>query len=129
MKDIKHAQAMFDIAANDLKALKGMDDVDTFTNAIFGFHAQQAVEKTAKAWLSISGIEYPKTHDLGELFALLDENGEQVPDRFQPLKDLTDFAVQLRYDTSEITKESLDRSSVLRDILKFAEHVKGLLNS
>ncbi len=59
MKDIKHAQAMFDIAANDLKALKGMDDVDTFTN----------------------------------------------------------------------TKESLDRSSVLRDILKFAEHVKGLLNS
>jgi HEPN domain-containing protein len=35
------------------------------------FHAQQCVEKYLKALLSWEGIDFPKTHDLGQLILLL----------------------------------------------------------
>ena len=34
---------------------------------IFGFHAQQAVENSIKAWLSAAGLEYRAVHDLREV--------------------------------------------------------------
>jgi HEPN domain-containing protein len=37
-------------AEKDLKAIKNMTDPDLFADEIFGFHAQQAVEKILKAW-------------------------------------------------------------------------------
>jgi hypothetical protein len=37
------------MAGKALQALQGMIDVHTFANEIFGFHAQQAVEKALKA--------------------------------------------------------------------------------
>ncbi len=38
------------------------------------FHAQQCVEKYLKAILTISNVDFPKTHDLTELHALLSPN-------------------------------------------------------
>jgi HEPN domain-containing protein len=73
-------------------------DRETFVDEVFGFHAQQAVEKALKAWLSQLGAEYPKTHDLDELFALLADSGGQVPAELSDLRDLADFAVQYRYE-------------------------------
>jgi len=98
MRDLDHALLMSHIALNDFKALKGMIDPAIFSDEIFGFHAQQAVEKTLKAWLSLVGVTYPKIHDIEELFALLTDHGENIPDQFRTLIDLTDFAVQFRYD-------------------------------
>lgn len=48
-----------------------MTDASVFDDSIFGFHAQQVVEKSLKAWLSGIGAEYPKTHDLSLLLARL----------------------------------------------------------
>ena len=98
MRDLDHALLMSRIALNDFKALKGMTDTAIFSDEIFGFHAQQAVEKALKAWLSLVGANYPKIHDLEELFALLTDHGESVPDQFRTLINLNDFAVQFRYD-------------------------------
>ena len=55
MRDLDHALLMSRIALNDFKALKGMTDPAIFSDEIFGFHAQQAVEKALKAWLSHVG--------------------------------------------------------------------------
>lgn len=44
------------------------------------FHAQQCVEKYLKALLVACGMESPKTHDLGQLVALL-------PRRLRPSLD------------------------------------------
>ncbi|MBZ5640302.1 MAG: HEPN domain-containing protein [Acidobacteriia bacterium] len=92
MSDLEHARLLIRIAARDLKALRGMLDPKTFDDEVFGFHAQQAVEKTLKGWLSFLGEQYPRTHDLEELGATLRARGSVVPDRFSGLFELTDFA-------------------------------------
>lgn len=49
---------------------------EQFEDSIFGFHAQQTAEKSLKAWLSLRGRAYPKTHDLRVLFQLIGALGE-----------------------------------------------------
>jgi HEPN domain-containing protein len=47
---------MLRLARRDLRAVQGMlDNREMFPDEIFGFHAQQAVEKAAKAWLDGRG--------------------------------------------------------------------------
>lgn len=72
--------------------LEGLPDL------IFGFHAQQSVEKLLKALLAQRGIVYPRTHDLETLTAALETIGETLPATPVALLELTDFAVNLRYD-------------------------------
>ena len=47
------------------------------------------------------GLAYPLTPDLEALVTLLDERGETVPEAWAELMDLSDFAVQLRYEAYE----------------------------
>lgn len=60
------------------------------------FHAQQCVEKYVNALLVLEGIDFPKTHDVRRLVALL-------PSRFRPelapeeQDRLTDYATVTRY--------------------------------
>ena len=41
-----------------------MTDTEAFPDEIFGFHAQQAVEKALKSWLASLGVLFPKTHGI-----------------------------------------------------------------
>ena len=45
MNDQEHAEELLEAALRDRRALGGMTNVETFSEEIFGFHAQQAVEK------------------------------------------------------------------------------------
>lgn len=62
MSDKTHAVKMMNMAFKDLRALKNMTNEDQFDTEIFGFHAQQTVEKSLKAYLSFLGLRYEKTH-------------------------------------------------------------------
>jgi HEPN domain-containing protein len=92
-------------------------------------HAEQAVEKALKSWLSLAGVQYPKIHDLEKLFSMLEESGESVSSEFWNLLDLTDFAVQFRYETLEEDFEKLDRASLLNQVEKLLQHVSGLIDT
>lgn len=116
MTDPDHARLLLETARKDLRALEGMRDPDTFADEIFGFHAQQAVEKAIKAWLSLAGREYPRTHDLEALLVLLEDSGASVPQAFWDLIDLSDFAVQLRCESYEYEEEPVDRRSIVRSV-------------
>lgn len=129
MSDPEHARMMLSLARGDLSALRGMNDSSVFNEAIFGFHAQQAVEKCLKAWLSLVGVAYPKVHELEELFALLDEHGASVPDGFRELQRLTDYAVLLRYEASGVPRGSLDRPAIVGQAEEIVEHVEKLLRA
>ena len=106
-----------------------MMDKTIFAEEIFGFHAQQAVEKSLKGWLALIGVNFPLIHDLEELFALLKDQGQAVPDIFQSLVDLTDFSVQFRYDTYIDFEDELDRDEVIQKVQNFVDHVEQLLNN
>jgi hypothetical protein len=82
------------VAAADLQAIRHMSDPRQFTDSIFGFHCQQAVEKLLKAWLSLGGIAFPRTHDLRLLLQLVEDIDPQAATQFQDLEDLTDYGVR-----------------------------------
>ena len=54
--DREHAQTLLEMARKDARALSGMTDADVFADEIFGFHAQQVIEKALKAWCAHRGI-------------------------------------------------------------------------
>ncbi|MDP3150053.1 MAG: HEPN domain-containing protein [Ignavibacteria bacterium] len=126
MRDKKHAEHMLTIAGKDLSALRGMaKDEATFHDEIFGFHAQQTVEKCLKAILSYFGVSYPKTHDLLQLESLCMENEIKIPEEFSSLSDLTDFAVEYRYDLLE--EEPVKRSEILASVEAFFNYVQKIV--
>ena len=93
--DHNEAQSLLLAARKDWQALDGMRDETVFADEIFGFHAQQAVEKTLEAWLALSGVEYPRTHDISLLLSALrlqEQDGMCIT-----LLEFNPYAVQFRY--------------------------------
>jgi len=83
---------------------------------VFGFHAQQAVEKLYKALITMHGISHPFTHDLPKLLNELAALGEQPPSLTLTAEDLTDFAVESRYESGKpFTKQEREdlRASIV----------------
>ena len=127
MNDKKYAKQLLELARKDLTALHGMlGDETKFDDAIFGFHAQQTVEKSLKALLSNKEVEFKKTHDLSELFAQIKERGNELPEEFSYLIELTDFAVEYRYDLM-LDEEPINRREILEKINKLFELVNELI--
>lgn len=102
MRDIKQARAMLRMAHRDFTALMGMaQDTAAFADEIFGFHAQQALEKALKAWICLHGIEYPFTHQLARLMTILENVGENM-EMFWVLDQYSVFSVQARYGEGDV---------------------------
>ena len=128
MNDIEQAQSLLRMAQMDLNALMGMGNNALFADEIFGFHAQQAIEKALKAWLSARGVEFPLTHELTRLLNLLEKQGEYV-EAFWPLAQYTVFAVQARYEEGLFDLDAaLDRSTVVEQTQSLLEHVERVLS-
>jgi HEPN domain-containing protein len=111
--DADHARQLLAMAEADHMALTHMLDVRAFPEQIFGFHAQQAIEKGLKAWISVLRRPYPKSHDLSVLVGVLEQAGADLAD-FPELEDYTAFAVQYRYESYDAADEPLDRPKVVR---------------
>lgn len=111
------------MARKDFDALRGMLDNPLFADEIFGFHAQQAIEKLLKAWLAARAVTFPLTHDLSRLLDLLEENGADVS-RFWSLVEYTVFAVQARYEAGLLASEApIDRSAVIDEVRQLLDMV------
>jgi HEPN domain-containing protein len=126
MIDLDGARRLLGMARKDLQALQGMTDSATFADEIFGFHAQQSMEKSLKAWLAVRGVEYPKTHDLRALLALLTEHGIDVQDLWD-LVEYNLFAVQFRYEAFDLFEEVLDREAVIRRVVALVQRVERVV--
>jgi hypothetical protein len=112
----EHIDNLLVMAHKDFNALRGMVENPLFADEIFGFHAQQAIEKTFKAWLAQIDVEYPLTHDLSRLLLLLEESGQDVTD-YWPLVEFNVFAVQARYESGLMAlEEPLDRKLIIASI-------------
>ena len=100
-------------------------------NCPFGticFHAEQCVEKYLKALLVFKGIDFPKTHNIPEVLAL-------VPTSVRPVlsseeqEQLTDYATVTRYpgDWEPIARG--DAEKAVEVARKVREAVRGYLPS
>ena len=126
MRDLRQAGALLGMAYKDFKALKGMMNGEVFDEEIFGFHAQQTIEKSLKAWLALLGKEYPLTHDISALLELLRDSGEEV-EQYWDLVDNNVYAVRFRYESLELHDEPLDREAAVQSIGRLLAIVQGML--
>ena len=62
-----------------------------------GFHAQQGAEKFLKAFLVWRQVEFPKTHDLGELLELVGKIDEPLAATLEGAVALNPYGVEVRY--------------------------------
>ena len=88
------------------------------------FNAQQAAEKAIKAILIRHDVEFPYVHDLAQLLTLVEEAGQQIPERIREAERLTRFAVFDRYPgiAPEITQDEYhDALSTAEAVVRWAE--------
>ena len=112
MSDVERANEMLAAAERDIAALRIMLDPAQIADSIFGFHVQQAVEKSLKAWLVFLVDDFPFTHDLALLLELLGDHADVSA--YEELIQYTPYAVQLRYDVFDADLP-IDRQDALAD--------------
>ncbi len=86
------------------------------------FHLQQSADKLIKAILSKQKVNFPKIHDLEQLYNLLHSTGIEVSVDIEWLIQLNDFAVEGRYaiihDDILKMEEYFNTISILKEFTK-----------
>ncbi len=103
-----------------------MGNNPAFADEIFGFHAQQAVEKTLKAWIASLGCDFPLTHNIVALLTVLEEQQVNI-ESFWELAKFNSFAVQFRYEPYSELDIELERDKIIQQVQNLIEHVKAVL--
>ncbi len=118
-------QKWIEKAEEDLKAARLLLNSSADLNSIVCFHAQQAVEKSLKAFLTRAGVRTGKTHDIGFLLRLCEEQDEEFRNLpTEELSRLSFYAVQIRYPenyytpSSEETRKAIEMAEKLIDFIK-----------
>lgn len=125
MPDHETTRRMLAAAGRDVQALGNMLSSAHFPDEIFGLIAQQAVEKSLKAWLAYRDQEVSRTHNLRLLLVLLLQAGEAVSREWDFI-NLTAFAVQFRYEACEPAATSLNRPATLAQITELVNRVADI---
>ena len=125
MSDPKCARMLLDAAERDVEALRFMCRSDEISDEVFGFHVQQAAEKSFKAWLALLGETYPLTHNIEGLVDLLAARAVDMT-AFRELAVYTPYAVEFRYGGVDST-EPIDRKAALGLVEALLEQLRGKL--
>jgi HEPN domain-containing protein len=122
------ATMLLTMAGKDIDLLRYIISSDIVADEIFGFHAQQAAEKSLKAWIIGADGTIDRTHDVRRLLIMLQDMGFDVA-LYRELIPLNSFAVQFRYEAMEEEDVPLDRADTLNKVENLHEHVKALLTN
>jgi HEPN domain-containing protein len=106
-------------AASDLGVAQHLLSAHTPYLDAIGFHAQQAAEKYLKAFLVQHQVEFPRTHDLGELLDLVAGVHAPLASSLRGAIALNPYGVDSRYPgySGEIRTEDA------REAVALATHV------
>jgi HEPN domain-containing protein len=105
------ARELLRLAADDLTAARALVDVPSVSDAIVGFHAQQAAEKALKAALAASGRNFPFTHNIALLMQLGEDADIELQADLDQLDLLTPYGVGGRYGAR--SPGTVDRATAL----------------
>jgi HEPN domain-containing protein len=100
-------------AEDDLAAARGMMEKGLVYPWIICFHAQQAAEKYVKAYLTIHGVEFPKTHDIGLLLKHVRSLDPTLAGLMADAVRLSPYAARIRYvaATPEVSVEQARKAT------------------
>ena len=101
-----------------LTSTRGLQAKAPFTDIVC-FHAQQAAEKSLKAYLLWKGVDFPKTHALEDLVLLAAQHDPEFLAFTEQAATLTPHAVESRYP--EFEEPALDDA---RAAVAFAGRVR-----
>lgn len=90
------------------------------------FHAQQTVEKYLKALLVSEAIDFPKTHDIGELVDLL-PTSLKPPLNIEEQDKLSEYAIAGRYPEDIETITADEASEVMAAARRARDWARTLL--
>jgi HEPN domain-containing protein len=107
------ADVLLEKARSDEAAAIALADRAEISDAIVGFHAQQAVEKALKAVLSVQGVPYEFRHDIAYLCELLVDDGVALPEDVAQSDVLTPWAAEFPYEDPP-SGEPLNRGEAVR---------------
>ena len=122
MSDPKCARMLLGAAERDLLTLRNM--TAGAPDESYGFHVQQAAEKSLKAWLALLGETYPLTHNLETLVNLLAGRDADV-EAHRELTVYTPYAVEFRYGGLDSSAEPIERKSALALVEALLDKVRG----
>lgn len=115
-------------AQEDEEVIFRVPDEALSADSVFGFHAQQAVEKMLKAVLTDRGIEFRRTHQIRELMGRLTQAGIEIPPDLADIDELTPFAVEYRYDDIPVGEEPpIERDRIRSKIASLRRWVEAWL--
>ncbi len=83
----------------DLKTIENLLKMEDSPPESICFHAQQAIEKSLKAYLQFLEIPYKLSHDLDYLIELIVPENREFEKYFDIADELTPYAVSIRYET------------------------------
>ena len=126
MSALNQARVLLVKAREDFVLLEEIVASARVSDAMFGFHAQQAVEKALKAWIWALGVRPQKTHDLEALSDILSALLGSAVAELQVLQRLGIFAVVYRYEVLD-WDEQLDRAQVLQDVAVLLDRVDRVI--
>lgn len=99
----------------------------TFEDAVkesICFHCQQAVEKYLKAYLIFLEINFPKTHEIGELIGLIENVDNNISQLKNEADKLTDYAVEIRYPDDWFEPNQNDVTEAINITQQIREYIK-----
>ena len=95
------------------------------------YHLQQLVEKSLKAIIIFHGIVVPlhrfKTHIIGDLLDILEENGIEVPSFVKKATSLTRYAFEVRYPDDYVPVSVEEYEEAYEIALNVCEWAKGII--
>jgi len=113
-------------AEADLSVAERLLSEDDLYAWAVGFHAQQAAEKFLKAFLVQWQIEFPKTHDLAQVLALVGSKDRALAESLKETAALTPYGVEIRYPgefpevTASDAQQALELASGVREAVRSA---------
>lgn len=126
VSEMDNANELMRMCRGQVPALFAMSlDHDAFIENIFGFHAQRGTKLALKAWVSLVGERYERTHNVADLLAILNSAGITDVRRYAHLASLTPYAVKYVYE--EIENPTMDRQHIAREVNALANLVESLL--
>jgi HEPN domain-containing protein len=125
MKRLKErSEILLSKARHDENLLDAVISNAMVADEIFGFHAQQAVEKLLKALLTRLDVPFKRTHNLRVLMDLLESKGSGLAVEFSEIDKLTPYGTLARYEEGDFSAP-LDRKRTRETIRKLREWIES----